>query len=95
MATNWGGPKQQQITKNNRFEKQQISKISHFRKQYISKNTRSQKTTNFKKLQISKNNKFCKIAHCLGMSNLSYHHFENLTISFQEGKERTVESASR
>ena len=49
-TTNQGGPKQQQITKNNRFEKQQISKISHFRKQHISKTT-----TNEKKSKISKN----------------------------------------
>ena len=53
MATNWGGPKQQQITKNNRFEKQQISKISHFRKQHISETTTNEKTANFKKPQIS------------------------------------------
>ena len=52
VATNWGGTKQKQITKNNRFEKQQISKISHFRKQHISKTT-----TNEKKKQISKNNR--------------------------------------
>ena len=52
MATNWGGPKQQQITKNNRFEKQQISKISHFRKQHISETTTNEKTANFKKPQI-------------------------------------------
>ena len=45
------GPKQQQITKNNRFEKQQISKISHFRKQNISK------TTTYLKQEISKNNR--------------------------------------
>ena len=49
MATNWGGPKQQQITKNNRFEKQQISKISHFRKQHISETTTNEKTDNFEK----------------------------------------------
>ena len=67
VATNWGGTKQKQITKNNRFEKQQISKISHFRKQHISKTTTNekkskfQKTTDLKKEQISKNNKFQKI----------------------------------
>ena len=52
MATNWGGTKQKQITKNNRFEKQQISKISHFRKQHISETTTNEKTANFKKQQI-------------------------------------------
>ena len=67
VATNWGGTKQKQITKNNRFEKQQISKISHFRKQHISKTTTNekkskfQKTTDHKKEQISKNKKFQKI----------------------------------
>ena len=58
MATNQGGPKQQQITKNNRIEKQQIS---NFRKQHISKiktnetNVKFQKTTDLKKQQFSKN----------------------------------------
>ena len=52
MATNQGGPKQQQITKNNRFEKQQIL---HFKKQQQMK-----RTSNFKKQQISKNIKFQK-----------------------------------
>ena len=58
MATNQGGPKQQQITKNNRIEKQQIS---NFRKQHISKiktnetNIKFQKTTDLKKQQFSKN----------------------------------------
>jgi len=47
VATNWGGTKQQQITKNNRFEMQQISKISHFRKQHISKTTKNEKNSNF------------------------------------------------
>ena len=60
VATNWGGTKQKQITKNNRFEKQQISKISHFRKQHISETTTNEKTANFKKPQISKNIKFQK-----------------------------------
>ena len=57
VATNWGGTKQKQITKNNRFEKQQISKISHFRKQHISKTTTNEKKANFKKRQISKKNR--------------------------------------
>jgi hypothetical protein len=48
VATNWGGPKQQQITKNNRFEKQRISKIPHFRKRHISETTTNEKTSNFK-----------------------------------------------
>ena len=61
MATNRGGPKQQQITKNSRFEKQKISKISHFRKHYISETTTNEKKNKFqksadlKKLQILKN----------------------------------------
>jgi hypothetical protein len=67
VATNWGGTKQKQITKNNRFEKQQISKISHLenntfqKKQQMKKNSKFQKTTDLKKEQISKNNKFQKI----------------------------------
>ena len=56
MATNWGGLKQQQITKNNRFEKQQISKTTTNEKK-----NKFQKTTDLKKEQISKNNKFQKI----------------------------------
>ena len=73
VATNWGGTKQKQITKNNRFEKQQISKFHILenntfqkqqqmkKKQQISINDKSQKTSNIKKQQISKNNKFQKI----------------------------------
>ena len=63
MATNRGGPKQQQITKNNRFEKQQLLKISLFRKQHNSKtttnekNSKFQKNSNFRKQQISKNSR--------------------------------------
>ena len=49
VATNWVGPKQQKITKNNRFEKLLISKISNYRKHYISKTTTNEENSNFQK----------------------------------------------
>ena len=59
VATNWGGTKQKQITKNNRFEKQQISKISHFRKQHISKTTTNEKKSKFLKTTDLKKEQIC------------------------------------
>ena len=49
VATNWVGPKQQKITKNNRFEKLLISKISNYRKHYISKTTTNEENSSFQK----------------------------------------------
>ena len=63
MATNWGGPKQQQITKNNRFEKQQ------FQKYHILENNTFQKQQQMKRQQISKNHKSQKISNFKKKSN--------------------------
>ena len=58
VATNWGGTKQKQITKNNRFQKYHILENNTFQKQQqmkkkqISKNDRSQKRTDLLCLEI-------------------------------------------